>query len=331
MKHTRRSFLKLTAACPVALSPIALNLRSGTVFGADAKKGVTFGVQTYSFRDMLGTPGSMVDKMIAAMKQLGLAECEVFEPTLQPPALSAEAAWRMVGGKPTQASLVGRPPVGPPSAAVLANREAIRQWRLGAGLEELQQAGAKFRAAGIRVLAFNFGLKDWTTDEEVERGLQMTRALGAEILSASTTISMARRCVPWFEKHNLLLAVHGHSNLSDPNEFATPESFAQALAMSSRYRVNLDIGHFAASGFDAVAYLKANHQRITHLHIKDRKRNDGPNMPLGEGDTPVAAVMQLLESEGYPIPAHIEYEYAGTGDSIAEVARCLKYLKSTLA
>jgi hypothetical protein len=25
------------------------------------------------------------------------------------------------------------------------------------------------------------------------------------------------------------------------------------------------------------------HDRITHLHLKDRKRDDGPNMPWGEG------------------------------------------------
>jgi sugar phosphate isomerase/epimerase len=159
----------------------------------------------------------------------------------------------------------------------------------------------------------------------------MTRAIGAQILSASSTLSMARRCLPVFEKHKMLLAVHGHSNVSDPNQFATPESFAHALAMSSYYRVNLDIGHFAAAGFDPVAYVRANHQRITHLHIKDRKNNYGPNMPFGQGDTPIGPVMKLLQSAGYPISAHIEYEYAGAGNSVEEVKHCLGYLRSTLA
>jgi sugar phosphate isomerase/epimerase len=86
--------------------------------------------------------------------------------------------------------------------------------------------------------------------------------------------------------------MHGHSNLTDPNQFATPESFTQALTMSRYYRVNLDIGHFFASGFDPVAFIRDHHASITNLHIEDRKKNDGPNMPFGQGDTPIKAVLQ---------------------------------------
>jgi sugar phosphate isomerase/epimerase len=325
---SRRSFLKASALS----LPLAYGFAGSRVFAeSSAASGVRFGVQTYSFRDMLNTPGDMADKMIAAIQELGLTECEVFEPTLQPPALSADAPWRMIAGKPTKASLMGAPPAGAPTVAQLANREAIRQWRLGPGLDDIKAAAEKFQRAGIRVLAFNYTLKDGYGDDEIERGLQMTRALGTDILAASTTLTMAKRVVPLFEKHKVLLSVHGHSNLSDPNQFATPESFAKALAMSSYYRVNLDVGHFAASGFDPVDYIRRNHASITHLHIKDRKKNNGANMPLGQGDTPVAAILQLLKKEAYPIPAYIEYEYAGAGTSTQEVGRCLEYAKSVLA
>ncbi len=327
MNSSRRSFLKASA---LGL-PLACGFAGSRVFAAPSGAGVRLGVQTYSFRDMLSTPGDMTDKMIAAMRELGLTECEVFEPTLQPPALSADAPWKMIAGKPTEASLLGKPPSGPPTAAQLANREAIRAWRLGPGLGEVRAAGKQFQRAGIRILAFNFSLKDGYGNDEIERGLQMTRALGTDIMAASTTLTMAKRVVPLFEKHKVFLSVHGHSNLSDPNQFATPESFSQALAMSSYYRVNLDVGHFAASGFDAIAYIRANHASITHLHIKDRKKDNGPNMPLGQGDTPVAAILRLLKKEAYPIPAYIEYEYAGSGTSIQEVRRCLDYVKSVLA
>jgi sugar phosphate isomerase/epimerase len=322
---SRRAFLELSAAG----LPLTLGLSCERLLArASDAAAVRLGVQTYSFRDMLQTPGDMTDKMIAAMQELGLTECEVFEPTLQPPALSADAPWRMTAGKPTEASLLGRPPTGAPTAAQLASREAVRQWRLGEGLDQVTAAAAKFKRAGIRVFAFNFMLKDSCTDEEVERGFQMTRALGAKIMTVSTTLTMAKRTVPFVEKHKVLLALHGHSNLSDPNQFATPDSFAQGLAMSPDYRVNLDIGHFVASGFDPVAYIRANHERITNLHIKDRKKNDGPNTPFGQGDTPIKAVLQLLKTQGYPIPAYVEYEYAGTDNSTAELRKCLEYVKS---
>ncbi len=276
MNCSRRFFLQSS----VKGLPLAFSLSATRTLGAAMGAGdVRLGVQTYSFRDMLSTPGDTTDKMIAAMRQLRLLECEVFEPTLQPPALSAAAPWRMAGGKPTEASLSGRPPEGPPTSAENANEIAIREWRLGPGLDDVKAAAEKFRRAGIRVLAFNYGLHDSCTDEEIERGLEMTRALGAEILSASTTLSMAKRAVPFFEKHGIQLAVHGHSNASDPNHFATPASFAEALGMSDRYRVNLDIGHFVPPvSIRWLTFVRITHaSRISTSRIE--KLTTGPTCP----------------------------------------------------
>ena len=39
---------------------------------------------------------------------------------------------------------------------------------------------------------------------------------------------------------------------------------------------------------------------------------------------------RLLKTKRYPIPAMIEYEYAGA-DTIAEVRRCFDYIKEALA
>jgi sugar phosphate isomerase/epimerase len=101
--------------------------------------------------------------------------------------------------------------------------------------------------------------------------------------------------------------------------------------MSNWFRVNLDIGHFSAAGFDPIAYINEHHDRITHLHIKDRKKNDGPNEPFGEGDTPIKQVLQLLREKKYAIPAFVEYEYKGTGTPVEEVNKCLAYMKAALA
>lgn len=326
MPYSRRRFVQLGLAGLPAVAAFGAGLtKSGSVAG------VRLGVQTYSFRDMLGTPGDVTDKMIAAMHTLGLTECEMFEPMLQPPSLSANAPWRMTGGKPTEASLLGRMPTGAPAGSEVADREAVRQWRVGPGLEQVAAAGEKFKRAGIRIFAFNYLLKDSCTDEEVECGFQMTSALGTRIMTASTTLTMAKRTLPYVEKHKIFLGLHGHSNLSDPNQFATPDSFIQGLAMSSYYKVNLDIGHFSAAGFDSVAFIRAHHTRITNLHLKDRKNDNGPNEPFGQGDTPIKPVLDLLKTQHYAIPAYIEYEYAGTGTSTQEVESCLKYVETALA
>ena len=100
--------------------------------------------------------------------------------------------------------------------------------------------------------------------------------------------------------------------------------------MSSFFKTNLDIGHFTAANFDALDYLSKHHADIVTLHIKDRKRDQGDNLPFGQGDTPIKPVLQLLREKKLSIPANIEYEYKGE-DAVAEVRKCFEYCKAALA
>ena len=73
-----------------------------------------------------------------------------------------------------------------------------------------------------------------------------------------------------------------------------------------------------------------NHENIVLLHLKDRKKDEGPNTPWGDGDTPIKQVLLLLKEKKWPIPAFIEYEYKGTGTSPEEVKKCFDYCKQML-
>ena len=57
------------------------------------------------------------------------------------------------------------------------------------------------------------------------------------------------------------------------------------------------------------------HDRITHLHIKDRKRNKGPNVQLGTGDTPIKECAALIRDE----------QVADHADPRARVSRCARH------
>ena len=133
------------------------------------------------------------------------------------------------------------------------------------------------------------------------------------------------------EKHKMVVGMHGHDNLKDPNQFARPESFEKAMAESKWIGVNLDIGHFTAAGYDPIEFLQKYHDRIVTLHIKDRKKNQGANMPFGEGDTDIKGVLQLLKNKKWQIPANIEYEYKGAADPETEVRKCYEFCKAALA
>ena len=198
----------------------------------------------------------------------------------------------------------------------------------------------QFTDAGIdlRLLCYNFATN--ATDEEIDYSFRMARALGVRAISSSTRLSVAKRVAPFAEKYAVRWGAHGHDNVTDPEEFATPETFAKVMALGPYMGVNLDIGHFTAAGYNAVEYIKAHHERITNLHLKDRKKNPPGdraqtlqnNWPWGQGDTPIKDVLQLLKKEKYDIPANIEYEYNShaTGDTVTEVSRCFDYAKKAL-
>jgi sugar phosphate isomerase/epimerase len=297
--YSRRDFGKLAlAGLPLSLALAKIDSRVN---------GVRIGVQSYSFRTL------PLDDAIKAMVDIGIGECELFSGHVEPRPPSG------AGGQGGQNQ-----------AAREAAREELRKWRLTVPMDHFKAIRKKFNDAGVKIQAYNISFNDRFTDEEIDRGFQMAKALGAGFITASSTLTAAKRVAPIADKHRMIVAMHGHSNITDPNEFAKPESFAQALAMSKYIGVNLDIGHFFAAGFDPVAYIEAHHDRITNLHVKDRKKDQGTNTPWGQGDTPIKPVLQLLKQKKYNIPANIEYEYSGE-DTVAEVRKCFQYIKDALA
>ncbi|MFL6350806.1 MAG: sugar phosphate isomerase/epimerase family protein [Bryobacteraceae bacterium] len=257
--------------------------------------GVQLGLQSYSFRDLT------LDAAIAAMVQIGIGECELYMGHVEPQDLHGSA---------------------------------LKDWRLTTPLSYFEEIRKKFDRAGIELSAYSLNFRDSFSDAELDRGCQMTKALGTNIITTSTTLTCARRLAPVADKYKLRIAMHGHDETAKPNEFATPESFAKALAMSPQFYINLDIGHFAAGGYDPASYIEEHHSKILMLHIKDRKKDHGPAVPFGRGDTPIKHVLLLLRDKRYPIPANIEYEYNDEQpglDTVAEVKKCFAYCKAVLA
>ncbi len=254
-------------------------------------EGVMIGAQSYSFRDR------SLDETVAAMKEVGLGYVELWQGHVEPRK---------------------------------ATREELRKWRLSVSMDEFRGVRRKFDEAGIEIYAYNYSFRDDFTDEEVARGMEMARALGINRLTASSNVSTAKRIDPFAAKAKVYVGMHNHSNIK-PNEFARAEDFAEAMHGASPYiAINLDIGHFVAAGFDPVSFLERHHAQILTLHLKDRKKDQGANVPFGEGDTPIREVLQLMKAKKYQIAANIEYEYRGE-DTVAEVRKCFEYCKKALS
>jgi sugar phosphate isomerase/epimerase len=320
MVYSRREFGKLT----LAGLPLSLALAQTRARIDSRVRGVLIGAQSYSFRSI---PNA--EDIIKAMVKIGLGEVELMsnhaEALAGAPAASSDGAGRGRGrGEMTPEEKTAA------QAAQRARDEELRKWRTSTSMDKFKEVRKKLDDAGIELRVLCYNMSRSITDDQIEYGFQMAKALGVGVISTSTAVSVAKRVAPFADKHQIMVGYHNHSNLKDPEEVATPESFAACTSFSKYHGINLDIGHFTAANFDPVQYLDANHARITNLHLKDRKRDQGPTVPWGQGDTPIKPVLELMRDKKYDIPANIEYEYEGT-DAVSEVAKCFQYCKDALA
>ncbi len=325
MEYSRRQFGKTVLASVPAYAAFAQTVG-----------GVHIGVCTYSFREVPRDNQHPLGPIISALKECQTNICELFSPQLEPEnsalaGLMKEANTPGPDGKvPSQQAMMAKYHAMSKGPEAQKYQDTVRQWRLNTPMSYFQGVRKQFDQAGVEIFAYTLNFNDQFSDDELDHCFQQAKALRAKAIAASTQVSMLPRLKPLAEKHKMYVAVHGHSDTKHPNEFSSPETFQKALDTSDWFRVNLDIGHFSAAGFDPMAYINEHHDRITHLHIKDRKKNDGPNEPFGQGDTPIKQVLALLKEKRYAIPALVEYEYHGTGTPVEEVKKCLAYMKSSL-
>lgn len=258
-------------------------------------RGVQVGAQSYSFRDR------PLDACIEAFRTVGLGECELWTGHVEPRDI-----------KPAE----------------------VRKWHLSVPLSHFREIRQKWDQADIEIGAYNYSFRAEMTEADIERGFLEAMELGVRVITCSSNISVVPRVDNFAQKYNMRIGLHGHDAIDRPDEFSTPDSFERAMEGASKYiGVNLDIGHFIAAGGDPVAYLKQFHTKIVALHIKDRKKNRGANLPFGQGDTPIVQVLQLLRDQRWKIPANIEYEYGGMNsklDTVEEVKKCYAYCRKAL-
>lgn len=272
-------------------------------------KGVQIGVITYSFRSMPGSIGQLVqyckDSNVGAVELMGDA-VEKF------------------AGAPSS-------PSGNADGEAMQDYYKLRaKWREQVSMDKFRQVQRMFKDAGIFIYAFKpagFGAKN--SDAELDYAFNAARTLGANHVTVEFPADKndTRRLGEIAAKHKIFVGYHGHTQ-------QTFDMWDEALQQSKYNAINLDIGHYVAAGYDPIPLIKAKHDRIVSIHVKDRKNkaNGGANMPWGEGDTPIPEVLKLMSDSKYKFPATIELEYEipQGSDAVKEVGKCLAFAKRSL-
>jgi sugar phosphate isomerase/epimerase len=215
---------------------------------------------------------------------------------------------------------------------------ALKEFRRTADPTRAREFRKKYEDAGVRIEIMKFDNIYQMTDAELDYAFGLAKAAGARAISCEISMTDKRdeevkRLGRFADLHQLWVGYHGHTKV-------TPEIWERAFALAKFNGANVDIGHFIAGNhYSPVAFIKKYPERITHIHIKDRKmrgpggEEEGPNVPFGQGDTPIAEVLRLLRDNRWPIQATIEFEYPipEGSDRMTEIARAVKYCRDALA
>jgi sugar phosphate isomerase/epimerase len=315
MNITRRELGRLALAGASAASLSAAKPNSN--FG-----GVQVGVNIpYSFHGM----PSNADQILDYLAQVNISAVELRTQPIEAFLGAPAAAARGVGE-----AAPGKDPLTPQQAAEI---QELKKWRLSRSMNEFKSFRKKYEDAGVRIQIVKMDRIDSASDEVLDYCFQMAKALGASAISCEIPVSKTKRLGAFAAKHQLMVGYHGHGNLTNPEAFGRLGAWEQAFWYSKYNGANVDIGHFFASnGFSPAEWIKENHTRITHVHLKDRKANNGPGMPWGQGDTPLKEILLMMKAEKYKFQATIELEYpvpAGS-NTLAELAKCVDYCKQVL-
>ena len=356
MLYTRREFGKLA----LGASTGALLLRSNPAQAAAVTKpnskwaGVEVGMNVpYS----LGTRTAMnAEDVLARCVALGLSDVELRAQPIEksfglPDSIVLGPAPSDIAGAlaaPGEIPGVSRPGGAPPVsiagasgagtaglripqtpeqlAAYKTAAAELRKWRLTVTMTKAKALKEKFDAAGVRIGVVKFdGISD-LSDDELDYAFTLARTLGAAAISGELSMPAAPKLGKAADRNRLFVAYHSHLA-------GSAEVYEQAMSHGKYAAANLDLGHFVAANYGSpVPFIRKHHDRITHLHVKDRKANGGPNVPFGEGDTPVREVLQLIRDNHWPIQAIIEFEIPlpPTADRTPHLVQCLQYCKECL-
>lgn len=313
--YSRREFSKLAllSLTGVANLPLMGRLKADETSGKPNSRfaGVQVGLNVpYSFHEAEMTGEEILRNCV----QLGLSAVELRTQSVE-----------IFMGAP--AGLVFPSKTAPASAA--AERvQKLRQWRVAAPVERAVAFRKMYEDAGVRVEIVKVDGIFKMSPEEMDYVFTLAKKLGGRAISTEISHAEAdlKRVGQFADQHQFMVGYHGHTQTG-------PEDWEKAFSLAKYNGANVDLGHFVAGqNTSPIPFITKHHERVTHVHIKDRKFHNGPNTPFGQGDTPIIETLHLIRDHQWKIQATIEFEYqvpAGS-DLNTELRRTIKYCKDAL-
>jgi sugar phosphate isomerase/epimerase len=299
------------------------NSCTGTAKPDSNFSGVQIGVISYSWRDM---PQGEAEDILGYCLRSGISSIE----------LMGGVAERYAGIPPSPP----RPARGVEMTEeeraaydqkVQDAREQQREWRLSVSMDKFIELRKMYNDSGVNIHIVKFGPAGWS-DEEIDYAFKAAKAMGAGGITDEIGHEACKRLGKFAEKHDMYAIFHNHGQPGEPGF-----NFEEFLEYSPNNMLNLDVGHyFGATGKHPNEIIEKLHDRIFSIHLKDKTGKDSEpantNMPWGEGETPMADILNLIKDNIWPIYCDIELEYPvpAISNAVKETTKCVEYCREIL-
>ena len=146
--------------------------------------------------------------------------------------------------------------------------EPLAEWRKSVSMDRVKEFRKKYEDAGVLIEIVKVDGLFKLTDDELDYAFSLAKTLGGRAISSEISHVEAelKRVGQFADKHQFMVGYHGHATTK-------PEHWEKAFSLAKFNGANVDLGHFVAGNeVSVVDFVKEHHDRITHVHVKDRDR-----------------------------------------------------------
>jgi len=197
--------------------------------------------------------------------------------------------------------------------------------------EEIRKAAAEFRAAGLTLTGAGTISLQKDDDAEMRKSFEYCKQAGIPMIVAAPTHATLPRVEKFAKEYDIKIAIHNHG--PEDKHFPSPLDVLKAVKnMDAHMGLCMDVGHAVRTGTDVVAAIKSAGPRLFDMHIKDlaNLKDRESQVPVGDGELPIAGIFQALI--GIKFKGHVMLEYEiDTANPLPGMIKSFAYMRGVLA
>lgn len=191
-----------------------------------------------------------------------------------------------------------------------------------AGANEFRNAGIEVKSGGV------IQMKDAA---QLPAQFKYAKDAGMPMMIVMPSADNLPAIEKLVKEYDIKVAIHNHG----PEDKVFPSSldaFKLIKGLDKRIGLCVDIGHEVRTGTDLLKVFETVNSRLLDVHVKDltNLREAKSQVPVGDGNIPVAAMFKHLKKVGYTGNVMLEYEIFAD-DPLPGMQKSFSYMRGILA